>query len=175
MKVVAESLWRVSHLSIFKRAQWARQKFGPYLDQDNDNSPSDEDVKKSRNENAVRCEKEADEFKKKARRAYRSGVSMGIINQIFTDDALKIVEEAALGSHIDLNDLLKRPSDDYELAMLGDVATIDHLQAELDIMERLEARASRAMKTLMQAKAMKQIIGTVPAPASNQNKGIART
>ena len=61
-----------------------------------------------------------------------------------------------------LSDLLKIAEDDYQLAMRGDVLTEEHLEKELAIIERLDARISRAMKTLMQAKAMKEIIGTDP-------------
>ena len=65
-------------------------------------------------------------------------------------------------NYLSLSDLLKIAEDDYQLAMRGDVLTEEHLEKELAIIERLDARISRAMKTLMQAKAMKEIIGTDP-------------
>jgi hypothetical protein len=72
------------------------------------------------------------------------------------------LNDLAKGVEMDLNELVKVSNDDYQLAMLGDVVTFEHLEKELQLLEHLEARHSRAMKTLMQSKAMKEILGTDP-------------
>lgn len=84
------------------------------------------------------------------------------VAETLTDSALELVIDLARQMNMDINKLLKLPDDDYQLAMLGDVVTVEHLNEELSILERLEARIARAMKTLMQAKAIKQIVGTDP-------------
>ena len=51
-------------------------------------------------------------------------------------------------------------NDNYALALMGDVVSEEHLEKELAIIERLDTRITRATKMLMQAKVMKEIMGT---------------
>lgn len=99
------------------------------------------------------------------------GLSESEVQKIL-DDANQVAKER---SYLSLSDLLKIAEDDYQLAMRGDVLTEEHLEKELAILERLEARVSRAMKTLMQAKAMKEIIGTDPRSRAARAKLDVRT
>ena len=75
------------------------------------------------------------------------------------DDA---IVAATKRNYLSLREVFKIVEDDFQLAMRGDVLTEENLEKELEILEKLDARMSRAMKTLMQMKAMKEIIGTDP-------------
>jgi len=75
------------------------------------------------------------------------------------DDAKQVAKER---NYLSLTDLLKIAEDDVQLAMCGDILTEEHLEKELAILEKLDARISRATKTLVQIKTMKEIIGTDP-------------
>ena len=53
----------------------------------------------------------------------------------------------------------KAANHNYALALMGDVVSEEHLEKELAILERLDTRITRATKMLMQAKAVKEIMG----------------
>jgi len=161
VKTIALSQWRASHLTIFQRAKWARAKY--VHDQEPASQP---DMSKPAKIQHIDLANSANvrytDLANSAKKHKQSGVTLlGVIDTL-TDSALELVTDVARQMNMDINQLLKVPDDDQQLAMLGDVATVEHLNEELAILERLEARIARAMKTLMQTKAIKQIVGTDP-------------
>ena len=99
----------------------------------------------------------------------QEGHSFRKVGATLRDDAVKLMLELGESLGVDVNYLLDSSEVEYELAWLGDVVTLEHLDLELKILKRLEAQDLRAMETLMQAKAIKQILGTAPtSPSSPQ-------
>ena len=234
VKTIAFSIWRASHLTIFRRAEWARAKYGEDA-QNPDEAPETEPARSQYKKlmdkakrhrraghvlhdiNQVMLEKrvevvntiatemnveDLEEIQKEVQKEVQvlnsaalqclpdsevkritdfvasqerdsdpHPVVIDLLNaakarglpeaevQKILDDANQVAKER---SYLSLSDLLRIAEDDYQLAMRGDVLTEEHLEKELAILERLDARVSRAMKTLMQAKAMKEIMGTDP-------------
>lgn len=230
VKTIALSIWRASRLTIFRRAEWARAKYGEDEQKPGEvpeTEPARSQYKKlidsaKQHERAghvlhdiatMKIEKHIEVLNTAAAELNKAGLK-GFQNEVqvlnsaalqclpdsevqrITDfvasqeqvsdphsividllnaakarglpesEAKKMLDDAMIvakgRNYLSLSDLLKIAEDDYQLAMRGDVLTEEHLEKELAIIERLDARISRAMKTLMQAKAMKEIIGTDP-------------
>lgn len=219
VKTIAFSIWRASHLTIFRRAEWARAKYGEdeqKPDEVPETEPARSQYKKlmdsaKQHERAghvlhdiatIKIEKHFEVLNTAVTELNMAGLK-GFQNEVqvlnsaalqclpdsevkrITDfvasqeqvsdphpavidllnaakarglpeaEAQKILDGAnqvaKARNYLSLSDLLKIAEDDYQLAMRGDVLTEEHLEKELAIIERLDARISRAMKTLMQA------------------------
>jgi hypothetical protein len=195
VKTITECQWRASHLTIFQRAKWARAKYGPIPA--DDKAPTTEPAKTKYNHlmdqaashkergNVVRDAldtvnvKVIDVVKNVARDIERNlniarPVAIDLLDvpviEVLAKDEKENLTNLARTAKMDLKKVLEVANDDYLLAFLGDAVTMEHLEKELALLERLEARHSRAMKTLMQSKAMKEILGTDPKSRATRTR-----
>lgn len=78
--------------------------------------------------------------------------------------AIACIDRTSRHLNKDVTNLVEHVTPDLELAKLEEMATIEYLEKELKVAERLEARISRARKNLIQATMMKQVLGAGPQP-----------
>ena len=172
VKTIAQCVWRINNFSVFGRAKLARTRYHPDVQftllcsQSAAKRELDKEIAGVKDALSPEKLKKFEALRKERDFVLQEGHTIMNVGATLRDHAVKQMVELGESLGVDFKYLLESSEVEYELAWLGDVVTLEHLDLELKILKRLEARISRAMKTLMQAKAIKQIMGTAPTSPS---------
>jgi hypothetical protein len=162
---LAKCVWRKAHLGVCQHGAWASKKWGKYLADKNEPDFNFDLALLTHLRDQLRnwgadspehfelIKKEAEDSKK-------------VMPAV--EDVNKHMEPFAKAAGLDPEELLREEITDLLLALHGDVVTLDKLNQEIELAERLDRRIERILKRLMQLKAMKPMVGLGSGASTQQ-------